>query len=489
MASFDDLLPLKALMKEREALHNERSKQAEHKIQVLQKECEKQRALLASYETREVAFRKARDDFRRDVKDLERASLLLQQRENEVDAKNDDLERQSRKYQANIRSLQDELDAKTSQLTTVMEQFGRFREQTSSETVSRRALEDLQKDYEQRVPKEAYDRLTVKVGELQRRMDHEYTPNENVEELRFKLKRFEQQIESSYVSNHVYQRAIDDMKTVQESVTVLDEAKNLALEASAATEARLASTQMDLNKALADKEKLEVAGAEARADAERLRGALQKLTESEETLTKTVLEAEMQRNNLLTQVGSLKATSKKDKEERMEAVDRAASFQVLCEASQQRIRELEADLRDRDELRSACDEWRSRAEQAQTSYETEAVKARSIAAENEVLASSYLDLAGRAEELELKSSMASNAVLRSELGVSTSLESQPDELGNAFDGTASPSLYSPRYTGNTTLTSPVPVAVSSDHDVARIVKAYTSSGGPIPSASPRLGTE
>jgi hypothetical protein len=63
-----------------------------------------------------------------------------------------------------------------------------------SDMVSRRSYEELQKEYETRVSKDAYDRLCVKLGEIQRRLDHEYTANENVDELRYKLKKMEQNI-------------------------------------------------------------------------------------------------------------------------------------------------------------------------------------------------------------------------------------------------------------------------------------------------------
>ena len=74
-----------------------------------------------------------------------------------------------------------------------IEEYKRYRENIASETVSRKSYDDLTREYEQRVPKEAYDRMAVKVGELQRRMDHEFTPNENMEELRFKLKRLDEE--------------------------------------------------------------------------------------------------------------------------------------------------------------------------------------------------------------------------------------------------------------------------------------------------------
>jgi len=490
-SSFDDLLPLKALIREREALHKEQSYQSSRRIQLLEAEVEKNRILVASYEARELGFRKARDEFRRDVKDLERASMLLQQRENDVEAKNDDLERSSRKYQSNIRGLQDELDAKSSQLSTVMEEFSRYRESVSADMVSRRAFEDLQRDFEIRVPKEAYDRVCVKVGELTRRMDHEFTANENVEELRHKLKRVESSIESHYVSKHVYQRALDDMKAVQASVTVLDEAKELALEAARNSDTRLAATQTDLATAVEKVGELEKDLIEARAEASQYKGALTKATEDIETLNRRVLEGEMNKNMLLTQVGALKATNKKDHEDRAGAEERAAAFQSLCEASQQRIKELEQICADREAVMHQCEEWRVQAETIQTSLETEMAKTRSVMAENEVLASSYLDLSARTSELELRETMLSNMGLRNADTAAADAARNMPSSSAAHSNTAAAGLASGAGSPFSH-PSPTPFATEEEmennqQELERVVRSYThrrfSPGPPPPPSS------
>jgi hypothetical protein len=480
--SYDDLLPLKALIKEREALHKEQSHQSSRRIALLEAEGDKNRVVISSYEAREIAFRKARDEFRRDVKDLERASMLLQQRENDVEAMKDDVARVSRKASANIRSLQDELDAKSSQLTTVMEEFTRHRETVSSEMVSRRSLEDLQRDYEQRVPKEAYDRVCVKVGELTRRMDHEFTANENVEELRHKLKRMEASIETQFVSNHVYHRAVEDMKAVQASVNVLDEAKELALEAARSSDSRLGTAQVELIAAREMIEGLEKALLGSRAEAEQCKGALIKATQNEENLQRLMLEAEMNKNMLLTQVGSLKASNKKDLEERANAEERAASFQSLCEGFTTRIRELERICADRDAIMAQCEDWRVRAETMQTSLETELAKGRSVAAENEVLASSFLDLSARASELELRESFLANAVLRDSTGMGVEGGRQRDETDGQSQTGSSTTSPTPFYTGRTTLSSPRADREMLDRaeaearvELDRVVRSYTNS--------------
>jgi chromosome segregation ATPase len=124
----EDLTPLKALIRERDVLHKEQTVQQTRKIALLSSELESIKRKLISYEQREIQFCSARDDFLRDVKDLERASSLLQRREHNVEVMNDDLERQLRKKDSHIRSLQDEIDAKSSQLTSTIEEYGRYRE-------------------------------------------------------------------------------------------------------------------------------------------------------------------------------------------------------------------------------------------------------------------------------------------------------------------------------------------------------------------------
>ena len=190
----------------------------------------------------------------------------------------------------------------------------------------------------------------------------------------------------------------------------------------------------------------------------------------------------MNKNMLLTQVGSLKASNKKDLEERANAEERAASFQSLCEGFTTRIRELERICADRDAIMAQCEDWRVRAETMQTNLETELAKGRSVAAENEVLASSFLDLSARASELELRESFLANAVLRDSTGMGVEGGRQRDETDGQSQTGSSTTSPTPFYTGRTTLSSPRADREMLDRaeaearvELDRVVRSYTNS--------------
>ena len=401
----DDLAPLKALIRERDSFHKEKMDAIVRKNSLLESEINLNRRKLYAYENREVAFKQSKEEFRQDVKELERASMLLSQKEREVESRGEDLERIRRKYEAQIRSLQDELDSKSTTLTNIIEEYKRYRETVAQDTVSRKSFDDLTREYENRVPKEAYDRMTIKVSELQRRIDHDFTPNENVEELRNKLKRLETNIDNHYVANHIYQRATETLKAVQNSVTVLEESRNSAQDELRKSEIRISGLKSELDDTQSVLKETSLKLGEIEISAEQLKIDRDKLREEAMINTQTMLESETEKNMLHTQVGSLKATSKRDAESRIASETQYVYMKEAFEKSQRRVRELEGAEAERDRCIQECEAWRNRVQGLIKSVETEAVRSQSIAAENEVLAQSYLDLSARHSMLELQSSV------------------------------------------------------------------------------------
>ncbi len=397
----DDLGPLKILLNERDAHYKEKLQSLNRKNSVLEQESEIYRRKLHAYEHREAAFNAAKEEFRQDVKELERASMLLSQKERELDVQSEDFDRRRRKYDAQIRQIQDELDDTSIKLTNTIEEYKRYRENIASDTVSRKSYDDLTREYEQRVPKEAYDRMAVKVGELQRRMDHEFTPNENMEELRFKLKRLEQNVETHYVPNHVFQRASENAKAMQSSVVVLEESKDAAMEELRKSEQRVSSLKSDLDKSDSTLKEYKLKLAEVQADAEKYKTERDQLREEALTSAQKLLDYETERNMMLTQIGNLKASSKRDTEARIAADDQNYYLKETADKALRRVRELEIAESQRDEAKQEVEDWRQKTNELIRSLDTEVAKTQGIVAENEVLAQSYLDLSARHNAMEL----------------------------------------------------------------------------------------
>ena len=396
----EELGPLKILLSERDAHYKEKLQSLNRKNSVLEQETEIHRRKLHAYEHREAAFNAAKEEFRQDVKELERASMLLSQKERELDIQSEDFERRRRKYDAQIRQIQDELDDTSIKLTNTIEEYKRYRENIASETVSRKSYDDLTREYEQRVPKEAYDRMAVKVGELQRRMDHEFTPNENMEELRFKLKRLEQNLETHYVPNHVFQRASENAKAMQSSVVVLEESKDAAMEEIRKSEQRVSSLKSDLDKSDSMLKEYKLKFAEIQAEAERYKVERDQLREEALTSTQKLLDYETERNMMLTQIGNLKASSKRDIDSRIAVENQNLYLKDTTDKALRRVRELEIAESQRDEAKHEAEEWRQKTNELIRSLDTEVAKTQGIVAENEVLAQSYLDLSAKHTALE-----------------------------------------------------------------------------------------
>ena len=386
------------LLQERDALHKARQETLIRECATHEHENLELKRRISVFEAKERARKAEGQSFQKDVADLEKAAQMLSDREREVETKAEDLERFTKRMYRQVARLE-------SDLKRVKEEHAdKTRELDSYKETSNRKYEDLKQELERGVSKTEHEHVKAKCEKLQRQINVNMVSVDSVGKLNAQIDMLRRQIKDEHVHRSEYEKVLHENELIKEAAQIVEESQQqISDDATAARQAlpALQDRVAQLEKELVNSRQLVTDLTEVeKKQREDIEGYALQVSQ----LSHQVMVLETSKASLCTQLGALKVNAKRDLElsgahltTKRQAEGRVEQLRIEKEQVELNLRETRNRLllleEKNSQLETHCDViGKEAAERIRTT--------KQLAAENQVLSRSVLDLTERTQQLE-----------------------------------------------------------------------------------------